>query len=172
MPLGELLTSWTIRIALACYAAAWAVRISGPASQRRWRWWRWLSTLGCAAFAGHVIAAFEFYHHWSHSHAVADTARQTREMIGLEFGEGIFFSYAFGVAWLLDVAWSWLAPDSYRRQRLAATVALHGYLIFIALNGAAVFKSGPIRWITLAVAVALAAWAIWRRNSHRAVRLL
>ena len=73
--------------------------------------------MGCVAYLGHVYSAFQFYHGWSHASAFEETARQTRETVGWEVGEGLFVSYFFTLVWLADVIWWWLAgAENYLSQ--------------------------------------------------------
>jgi hypothetical protein len=170
--LGNLLTIWTIRLALAAYAL-WLGMLLVPngkwPSGSRIAASRWLYTLACGLFLAHVACAFEFYHHWGHQSALEDTARQTAEMLGFAFGEGIYFSYLFMLVWVADAAWLWLWPQ-HRPAWLIATVQL--YLAFIALNGAVVFETGVTRWVGIPVAALLAGIAAWRlRTPHSAFRI-
>jgi hypothetical protein len=150
--LGELLTIWTIRLALTLYVARLTMLLS--ARGERWRpVSRWLWTAGCGLFVVHVICAFHFYHGWTHAAAWQDTAEQTKALLGVEFGDGIYFSYLFLVLWVLDVAWMWLARPGQRTPWLR--ILVHLFLLFIAFNGAIVFEDGPTRWFGLAVCAVL-----------------
>ena len=155
--LGELLTQWTIRLALALYVA-W---LAGWLSLRSPRWpsvARWIWTAACGLFLVHVACAFHFYHGWSHAAAWEDTARQTEAMLGAAFGEGIYFSYAFMALWVLDVIWSWIATTPHRTAW--PRLLVHAFLFFIAFNGAIVFEAGPTRWAGLAACLLLAGLAV------------
>jgi hypothetical protein len=163
---GPFFTIWTIRLALAAYALWLAAALAGPGGviSLSPRQSRWLYTVSFGLFLAHVVCAFHFYHSWSHEHAFRDTARQTKEMLGVEFGEGIYFSYFFTLLWGADVAWLWLAPR-FRPGWLTAAIQL--YLAFIALNGAVVFEAGVTRWVGIPVAIILGALAIRRlRTPH------
>ncbi len=168
---GIHLTLWTIRLSLAAYALWLAMRLlprDRLPTGRRVMASRWLYTIACALFLAHVACAFQFYHHWSHRSALDDTARQTEEMLGVAFGEGIYFSYLFLVLWVADVAWMWLWPQ-HRPAWL--TGALQLYLAFIALNGAIVFEAGVTRWVGIPVAMAIVALAAWKvSNPQSAIR--
>ncbi|HEX5103226.1 MAG TPA: hypothetical protein VFV87_05415 [Pirellulaceae bacterium] len=165
--LGHLLTSWTIRLALALYVAwlaGWLVA-SGPrwAAASRWIW-----TLACGLFLVHVACAFHFYHHWSHAAAWQDTADETQALLGVAFGDGIYFSYAFMVLWVLDVAWLWLVSPVWTPW---PRLLVHAFLLFIAFNGAIVFEAGPTRWFGLAACAVLAGLAVRRAyNWQRSIR--
>jgi hypothetical protein len=113
--LGPFLTAWTIRAALVCYVAY----LGGWLTVRSDRWpamARWIWTIGCGLFLGHVACAFHFFHHWSHAAAWHDTAEQTQRLIGVAFGDGIYFSYLFLILWVFDVAWLWIAETNQAEQ--------------------------------------------------------
>jgi len=146
-------TRWTIWIALALYVAALGAR---PASRlRQWAW-----TLGCLFYLAHVAAAFHFYHHWSHAAAYQHTARRTAEVMGLDWGGGLYWNYAFTLVWLGDVIWMWLR---LRRPRWAGA-AVQGFLAFMVFNATVVFETGPIRWLGLAATVGLLSTLLIRRR--------
>jgi hypothetical protein len=159
--LGVLLTRWTIRLALVCYAAylaGWLIT-----DQPRWsKISRWLWTAGCALFLVHVTCAFHFVHRWSHAAAWESTARETQELLGVSFGDGIYFSYLFGAVWLVDVAWLWLATARHSARTPWTRGLVHAYLFFIAFNGAIVFEGGPVRWAGIVVCLLLACLAVRR----------
>src|SRR5689334_13509938 len=106
-----------------CYATTVVLRLAAPQHRRtaRLTW-----TLGCALFLAHVAAAFGFFHGWSHAHAYAETARQTRDRFGLDWGGGLYFNYLFTVLWVADAAYWWTAGvDAYDRQPRWMSAALH-----------------------------------------------
>src|SRR4051812_41967809 len=105
MTAGELATKLTVWLALAAYAVATAILVRSPASPRA----RGLWTLGCGFYLAHVLCAFGFFHHWSHGAAYQATARQTRELVGWEWGGGLFVNYLFTAIWVADVLWWWFA---------------------------------------------------------------
>jgi len=182
---GELLTKWTIRLALCCYVACLAGWLSlGPARQPRVA--RLIWTCGCVLFDVHVVCAFHFYHHWSHAVAWRHTAERTRELLGVAVGDGIYCSYLFLLLWIADVVWLWLTPLSdvetdktkpfagsptasvqggaidvpqagARRPRTPVWRALvHVFLLFVVVNGAIVFEAGVTRWVGIIAGLALA----------------
>jgi hypothetical protein len=124
------------------------------------------------ALLAHVFCAFHFYHAWSHDAAYRETARQTDELFGINWGGGLFINYALIAGWLADVAWWWVrGVDSYRQRPWFLLAAWHGFVIFIIFNATVVFKTGLARWIGLAICLGLclAWWRGWRhsiRNSH------
>jgi hypothetical protein len=163
---GELLTRWTVRLAVVLYAAALALRIAARARRaaRRepaggcigLRAARLVWTGGFAAYLVHVACAFHFYHGWSHRAAYEATARQSAEVVGLAWGGGLYANYAFTLVWGADVAWWWAAPAHYRQRPRIVEWAVQAFLAFIVVNATVVFGFGTIRWIGLAAGVALA----------------
>jgi hypothetical protein len=170
---GELLTSWTIRLALLCYVAyvgSWL--LVGPNASDRFRALGWLWTAGCGLFIAHVVCAFAFYHHWSHAAAWQTTAEETDALLGVRFGDGIYFSYVFLLVWVADVVRLWCWPAAGGPGKYALAAVIHAYLFFIAFNGAIVFEGGPTRiggMVACTVLAALAARAIY--NGFRQVRI-
>jgi hypothetical protein len=178
--LGELLTRWTIRLALACYVGyvggclARCNFSARPIARQLW-------TAGCGLFVLHVACAFHFYHGWSHAAAFESTARETEALLGVRFGAGIYFSYLFGAVWVLDVGrlWARAIPTASRRSRgprpLVAAMQgrwphalVHAYLFFIAFHGAIVFEAGPTRWVGIVACISLAGVGLRRAYNARA----
>ena len=140
MTTGELLTRWTVRVAMALYVASLASRCRLPI------WSRLAWTAGCLAFLLHVACAFEYYHHWSHVEAYEATARQTADVVGLDWGGGLYVNYAFTLLWLADVCWWWIDTESYLARPLLIEWGVQGFLGFIAFNATVVFATGFSRW--------------------------
>ena len=112
--------------------------------------------------------AFEFYHGWSHASAFEETARQTRQTVRWEVGEGLFVSYFFTAVWLVDVIWWWIAgTDRYARRRSGITIALHAFFFVIVFNATVVFESGAARWSGLVLCSALTVLRWWTANQRR-----
>lgn len=147
-----MLTLWTVRLACLFYFAALAAWITGRRGPARAAW-----TAGLLFYLLHVAAAFSFHHHWSHAAAYRETARQTAELFGFDWGGGIFFNYVFTAIWMADAAWLWLRPESYYRRARAVSAAMHGFLAFMVINGAIVFATAPMRWASLAACLLLIA---------------
>ena len=166
--LGIELTNWSVRLALLCYAAVLIGGLAGGGE--RWRGAaRWLWTAGCLMLLAHIGCAFHFVHDWQHALAVDETARRTKELLGWEYGGGVYFNYAFALVWVGDASWWWLAPASYQRRPAWVAVMIHAYLLFIAINGAIVFEDGPTRWfglafIALMLIVAARRWAFGSKS--------
>jgi hypothetical protein len=143
---GQAFTLWAVRAAACCYAAAVAL------SLRRLPHARSLWTLGFLLYLAHVWGAFEFFHGWSHGAACAETAKQTAETFGVRWGGGLYFNYAFTLAWAFDCAWWWTRGGDYPGKAW-----LRAFLAFMFFNGVVVFGRGAVRWTGLAVAAALLA---------------
>ena len=164
---GEFLTRATIWISIFAYAAGcvWfaAVRRDGDLD----RWVRLAWTIGCAALLAHLICAFQFYHSWSQASAYTETARQTAEVVGLNWGGGLFINYAVAILWSGDVAWWWFAGlSSYRHRPWPLILIWHSFLIFIIFNATVVFGDGLTRWIGILVTLCLcSSWVVI--NSQR-----
>ena len=88
--------------------------------------------------------------------AYADTAQQTQELFGLNWGGGLFINYALLLAWIVDIAWWWRSGlDSYRKRPWPLIAAWHGVIIFIIFNATVVFGDGVVRWLGLAICLLL-----------------
>lgn len=156
---GELLTRLTIWIAIGGYAVGVCLMLLFRESQTRQARARLAWTIGCAALVAHTICAFHFYHHWSQASALRETARQTAEVTGMNWGGGLFINYAFLAAWMADAAWWWRGLELYRRRHWTITAIWHFVLIFIIFNATVVFKTGVVRWVGVGICFGLlAAW--------------
>lgn len=144
-------TAWA---ALTLYVAGeWMV------PQRR-RPARWLHTLGWGALLAHILGAFHFQHGWSQTAALAETARQTRQLTGLDWGGGLFVNYFFALVWTLDVLRAWTVEHAGPHRASRLDWAVRGFFLFMIINGAVVFVDGPARWLGLVLClVLLGGWA-------------
>jgi len=112
--------------------------------------------VACASLIAHFICAFQFYHGWSHAAAYRDTARQTEDVFGLNWGGGLFINYALLIAWMVDIGWWWQGGlDSYPQRPWPLVGAWHGFLVFIIFNATVVFGHGIVRWVGLGICVLL-----------------
>ena len=111
--------------------------------------------MGCGAFLVHVAAAFHFHYEWSHEVALAETARQTFEAVGVASGAGLWLNYLFTLLWTGDVAYWWRGLERYRRRPIVVHVALHAFFLFMAINATIVFEDGVVRWSAAAVLAVL-----------------
>jgi hypothetical protein len=155
---GEALMRWSVRLSVALMFAAWLLMLHRRRSPREptiRRVW----TAAYASFLVHVWAAFEFVHHWSHTAAVHDTARQTRKLVGVDWGGGVWANYLFAIIWGADVLWRWLAPSDRRRRPWIVGALFHGFLGFIAFNATVVFATGFSRWLgVVGIALLILQW--------------
>lgn len=140
---GDFLTRVFVWVALGGYSASVILQLL----PNRIRMARWIWIASAAAFAIHVMCAFHFFHGWSHTAAFIETARQTKEMTGVASGGGLYLNYAFTVWWVVDAVWWLCAGDkAYVERNRRITSALHGFFVFMFVNGAIVFGRGPVRW--------------------------
>jgi hypothetical protein len=171
MDWGDLLTRWTVRLALALYVLALTLRVRATRRCSSQSLARLMWTAACVALLLHLVCAFQFYHRWSHAAAHEATARQTAEVVGLAWGGGLSGNYAFAALWVMDACWWWFRPDGYQARSRAIEWAVQGFLAFIAFNATVVFGKGMIRWMGLAaclfLAVVLGYAAYVRRSSAR-----
>jgi hypothetical protein len=151
MEVGDLLTRWTVRVALLGYVVGLALRARGDTGRARLAW-----TAGYVFFLAHIVCAFHYFHHWSHADAYDVTARRTAEVAGFAWGGGLYANYVFALLWGADIAWWWLSPASYARRPAAVNWAVQGFLGFIAFNATVVFGQGIIRWLGVAGCLFLA----------------
>lgn len=150
MSAEEALTRWSVRLAMALYVLSLVLRARAADRAARSAW-----TAGCLALVAHIALAFHFTHHWSHAVAYEETARQTAEVVGLDWGGGIYANYAFAMVWLLDVAWWWRGLEAYRSRPRWIDWIVQGFLAFIAFNATVVFATGVVRGLGLAATLLL-----------------
>jgi hypothetical protein len=165
MDTGELLTRWTVRVAMALMVLALVLRWRAGGLRSRLAQARLAWTLGCLAFLLHVLCAFAFYHHWSHAAAFTATAEQTAALVGWKWGGGLYANYAFTLVWIADAAWWWRDPEGYEARPRWIERAVLGFLLFIAFNATVVFGQGLVRWLGLAATVLLVVFRLrapWR----------
>lgn len=153
--MGEELTRWTVRLAVACYlgrvftdAAGWRT----PADARRARW---LWTLGGAIYLVHVACAFHFYHGWSHAAALRHTAERTAEVVGWHWGGGLWINYAFTLLWCGDIALWWTRPADRHPRSPITYWTIQAIFAFLMFNATAVFGPPFWRWVVVGVVAAL-----------------
>lgn len=146
-------------MAVACYLGRVAIDLGllrdWPALSAR-KIARWLWTLGCVLYLAHVICAFTFFHDWSHDHAYAQTAAQTEALIGVHWGGGLYFNYAFTLLWIVDtVAWWGRGVNAHHRAR-AYFWTMHAVIAFMVFNATVVFGPAVWRWVAPIVGVVFA----------------
>ncbi|MCZ6793274.1 MAG: hypothetical protein O7J95_06635 [Planctomycetota bacterium] len=162
---ADFLIRLTAVLALALYALS---RRGGVTRHHAATSRRTLSTAGFLVFLAHVGCAFHFYHGWSHDSAYRETAQRTAEVLGVAWGGGLYFNYAFTLGWALDTLWWWLAPERYHRNAHSWRVAWGVYFAFLAIQSTVVFGTDWVRWIGAgAAAVWLAHWIVTKRHQDR-----
>lgn len=170
---AEFLTLWTVRLAVLLYVLALCLRLLATGRRQRWAAARLAWTVGCVAYLIHVACAFQFYHHWSHAAAYTATAQQTAEVVGWDWGGGLYVSYVFSLVWLADVVWWWRGLERYETQPRAVAWTVQVFLAFIVFNATVVFGTGAVRWFGVAGSVLLigllgyAGWQSRRRVAGR-----
>jgi hypothetical protein len=147
------LSLWSIRLAMICLVACLALEILGVRRVDRRLSALWL--LGALFSFGHSLGAFGAFHHFDHAEALESTATQTEAFLGVRVGAGLYVNYVFVAVWLWDASARMTAPQWYARLPAATTWIVYGFLIFIAINGTIVFKSGLIRGLGIACLVGL-----------------
>ena len=155
--------AWTIRGALICMVLFFAMRILNPnlkGSTLELAKSFWL--VGSLLSLLHAIATMAFYHQFQHAAAYQDTAHQTEQAIGVAVGFGIWLNYLFVMAWLLDALWMNGFTNSYFARHRTFNWLIYGFLGFIAINGAIVFESGPVRWVGILAILFLV--GMWKMN--------
>ena len=159
--MGHSFTAATIYLSLLSYLLAVVCWVT----ERRGTSYRWLWTVGCIFLWAHAVCGFHFYHGWSHSAAVEETARQTEAVLGWRFGVGIWFSYGLLVVWSIDVLMAWTVRGWTEQARNYWGAAVHIYAFFILFNGTVVFEQGVIRWAGIigTIWVARLAWRFRKR---------
>jgi hypothetical protein len=165
MEIGPVLTRGTVWMALTLYVASEVVNARRPSlSSRLNAFSRWLNPLGGAAFLAHVVCAFHFYHGWSHAAAYAETARQTSQYFGWNWGGGLYFNYLFLLFWMAQIVLGWGRPRPGMPRVTWRTWLGRAFIFMMIVNGAVVFAHGPMRWFGLVLCVILAVcWLRTRR---------
>jgi hypothetical protein len=153
---------WTARAALLLYAAALAFGFPRRGAGSRLRPADFCYLAAIAVYLTHVACAFGLLHGWSHAAAYEHTALRTAETIGWSWGGGLWFNYLLTAAWTLDGLWLAVRPASYRSRDIRIDAAIHGFLLFMAVNSTVVFGPPFTRWIALGILAAL--WFCRRRK--------
>jgi hypothetical protein len=126
-------------------------------------WSRLGWTVGCVAYLLHVASAFDYYHQWSHTAAYAATAQRTEEVVGWDWGGGLYINYLFTLVWLADVGWWWTDMRGYLARSRLIEWTVQGFMGFIAFNATVVFATGFSRWFGVAACVLLVVVQFRRR---------
>ena len=155
--MGDLLTRVTIWLALALYAASQVAR--RPSAAKTGELAFWLLSSGWVLYIAHVLLAFDTHYSWSHATAYAETATQTEALTGWRWGGGLYVNYLFSAVWGVELCWWRWARERYEGRATWLELVIRGFFLFMIVNGAVVFVSGPQRWLGVAtVGVLLVAW--------------
>lgn len=128
-------------------------------------WERRVWTAGCGLFLLHVISAFHFYHDWSHDAAYRATAKQTAEVIGWNWGGGLYFNYLFTAAWLAEVVVWWAVPGRFANRSRIECWTSHLFFALIMFNATVVFGPSFWKWLGGVACLSLVALA-WHFQRH------
>jgi hypothetical protein len=154
---------WTIRVALLLLWFAWWLQL-----RRFGRASAWCFFASWCVYAGHVLAAFHWFHHWSHHHAVEHTAEVSRRITGISAGYGIYFNH------LLTLVWLWITWDAFQQtgnepsssRSIVCRRCAHGYLVFMVIQGAILFAPPSTAVITGLMLAGLS--YVWIKRSRKA----
>ncbi|MDQ3070837.1 MAG: hypothetical protein M3R55_14055 [Acidobacteriota bacterium] len=161
----ELALRGTIWLAVIAWASAEVLRRAGA---HRREAARAVYAAGALLLAGHTAAAFQYRHAWSHAAAFAETARRSGEVTGFASGTGLYLNYLFVACWAVDAAWWWIAPRRYMHRTRLVDGTLFAFFLFMVVNGAVVFVTGPMRIAGAAAVVAALAARLSARGHHTA----
>ncbi len=168
MDVVDVLLFGSIWLSLAAWTAAECTRLASRQAAGHERTARRLWTVGVVLAWLHVALAFHFRHDWSHAKALAETARQSEELLGFRFGEGVYVNYAFLVVWAADGLWWWWRPASFYARPAVLDGAIRVFLLFVFVNGAIVFAQGAVRAFGILAVLALGlAWCVGRKVGSR-----
>lgn len=82
----------------------------------------------------------------------------------MSVGAGVYVNYLFLTVWAADALWWWVSPLRYAGRPRMLDFGVRGFLLFIFVNGAIVFGTGPVRIAGVAsLLVLLLAW--WRGSA-------
>lgn len=128
---------------------------------------RWVWRLGAATLLVHLLLALALRHQWSHASAVAEVARQTQEVLGLNWGGGIWFNYLLAAWWIWD-AWRPTPSSTVPWFRIPVERVRRAFFWLMWFNGTVVFASGTKRGLALVFClVVLIAWWPAREGRSR-----
>jgi hypothetical protein len=164
---SNLILFGTVYLAFVCYVTRTCLAVAsvGRSSLKGWGFQRALWTLGCLAMMAHIAEAFDSHHHWSHLEAYEATAATSAAKVGVKWGGGVYFNYAFASIWLADVVWWWRAPKAYIDRPVWTEVLVQGFFGFMWFNATVVFGSTPARGSgVLACLLVLLAWLVTSRS--------
>ena len=129
MDFGLAATLWTARASAVFYGIALILIARKERKSARILW-----TLGLTIYLIHVWCAFTYFYDWSHALAYRETARQTAELFGVNWGGGLYLNYLFTAVWLADCIWWWTDRESHRTRPGWVAVGLQAFLAFMFVN--------------------------------------
>jgi len=129
-------------------------------------------TIGCLLLVVHVVMAFQIFHHWSHTHAYQHTAQRTAQLVGLDWGGGVYLNYLLTALWLADSGWWWISSRSYLSRPRIVEWSLQAFMAFMFINAVIIFGHGYTRWAILAIGlcVLLDFWIRRKLRTNNSVR--
>lgn len=168
MSRGEFLTKVWIWLSLTGFAVS-AITFYLSRGRPKWdKMARLAYTFAFSCLVVHVAFAFQIYHQWSQDSVYRETARQTAEVFGLNWGGGMYINYAFMLCWMIDAIWWWRGVEVYRRRPRVLVSAWQAFLLFIIFNATFVFASGLVRWLGLGLCLTLCClWWFTARSQSR-----
>ncbi len=116
----------------------------------------------------HTIAAFHFVHHWSHQHAMFETARQTKELTGINWAGGVYLNYVLIAVWGLDCPIQRSTSRPASRWKTNAHLAAIWFLAFMWFNATVVFGGTSARFVGI-IAFGALIWRWFTRSSANPV---
>ena len=167
--LGQIASLWAIRIAMLLLVVVFTLQLLGMSKTNKGIAGLWL--LGALLSLGHSVGALFTFHHANLAEAYESTARQTHELMGFRVGAGLYVNYVFVFVWLTDAVLRLTIPNKYNQFPKSYFIAVYGFLLFIAVNGAIIFKSGWIRIFGCACAGILLLLCWCQRARDHTVRL-
>ena len=141
---GERLIQITAWLAFAAWFVALAMN-RGARSTRVERLSSFIGLSGSVLMLVHVSFAFDIRHDWSHAAAVVETARQTEELMGVNWGVGVWWNYVFSIIWMSDGLWRVVQPPSYESRPRWLSRMIHFFLAFMWFNATVLFGSREIQ---------------------------
>lgn len=95
----------------------------------------------------HIAVSFQVHYQWSHDLAVVETARQTRDLTGVDWGGGVWLNYLFALVWITDGVWWVTHPTGHARRSRWLKWGTHGFLAFMLFNATVIFGSTMARFL-------------------------
>lgn len=167
---AQFLSIGAIRLSLLLFVIVCCCEALGVS--RRGRGLRILWLLGAIAAITHSLGALIGYHGGSQVDAIRATSEQTKAVLGIAVGYGLFVNYLFLIVWLLDAVHpfsakrsipSVLIPRLFGRTVPWSFIVL-AFLAFIFFNGTVVFKDGWLRVTGIASSVVILGCYLYRES--------